>query len=68
MTPTFVAQNYKWNIYKVIKTSIPVGRVLTAFLILEGSPYRDTLPLERDLLDRDPLEGTWNQAARQEVT
>ena len=35
MTPTFVAQNYKWNIYKdvmqVIKTSIRVGSVLTAF-------------------------------------
>ena len=33
-----------------------------------GISLQRPLPLERDLLDRYPLEGTWNQAARQEVT
>ena len=40
--------------------SIPVGYIPPAFLILGVSLHR--LPGQR------PLEGTWDQAARQEVT
>ena len=43
------------------KKSIPV-----VFSDSEGSPYRD--PLGRDPSGQWPLEGTWDQAARQEVT
>ena len=31
-------------------------------------PEMDSDPLDRDLSGRRPLQGTWDQAARQEVT
>ena len=47
---------------------IPVGCVLSALYCTWGVSLTETPIWTETPLDRDPSEGTWDQAARQEVT